>query len=298
MARTSVLEGIDVRYLQKDGYNLVFFRPLSQTSVAKTKRDQSVASAARAFMVGLHKAAAVLEHHAARHNGDLPMPSVVDAGGGSCSYDDWGDLTCDGGSGGRGGDGDSGSGGNGGNDSGEDTGCSDCSYPDDADPAQAPDQGSVPATNANQPCAVVDGTTICEMTGPRPLPIPVPTAPPPVGTIPPVGGIPPIEQLPSGQTPWFPQSWCDWFPVLCSAGQEPRDNDRGPNGDTSGKTQAELDEICVNINKVEIDVCATRFSPSKLPRDFAVCRDNANQRMYACFRTASQLTDNGAHPAP
>ena len=110
---------------------------------------------------------------------------------------------------------------------------------------------------------------------------------------------PPDEvPLPAGPTPWFPQSWCDAFHVLCSTGQEPRDNDRGANSSTSGKTQSELDDMCVDINKVEIDVCKAMYPESAKFREYLVCESNANERMYACFRTASQLTDNGAHPAP
>lgn len=297
VGHTSMLEGIAVSYFHKDGYNLIFFRPMlpaSKSSAVKPQTQASVAFTARAFMTGLNKAAVVLEHHAARHKSDLPMPSVIDAdgSGGGCSYDDWGDLTCDGG-----GDG----GGGGSSDPVGDMGCDDCSYPGDSDPAQqpdpvqAPDQGSVPATNAGEPCGVVDGTTVCEMTGPRPLPVP---AAPPAGTIPPVGGIPPIEQLPRGQTPWFPQSWCDWDHFFCSGGQEPRDNDRGPNSDTGGKTRDELDEICNNINKVEVDMCKVNYPPSSKYREYLACKEKADQRMFDCFRTANQLTDYGAHPAP
>ncbi len=110
---------------------------------------------------------------------------------------------------------------------------------------------------------------------------------------------PPDEvPLPTGPMPWFPQSWCDAFHVLCSTGQEPRDNDRGANSSTSGKTQAELDQICTDINIVEIDVCKANFSPARYPREYAVCKSEADERMFACFRTASELTDNGAHVAP
>jgi hypothetical protein len=112
--------------------------------------------------------------------------------------------------------------------------------------------------------------------------------------------LPNEETLPGSVQPWFPQSWCDWSQILCSNGQEPSDNDRGIDASTSGKTKAELDEICVNINIIEIDVCKANFPKWKSTqfREFNGCREEANQRMYACFRTADKLTDYGQHPAP
>ena len=214
---TVTLEGIDVSYFHKNGYTLVRFSPVtpsSTTAAAKTliktpTKVPNVAHAARAFMAGLNKAAVVLEHHAARHIGDQAMPTVVDAGGsgGVCTFDDSGGLSCSGGGGG----GDDGGGG------GDPVpgGCWDCNYPGDPDPVLPPNEGTTPATNANEPCTVVDGSTVCVMTGPRPLPVPAPTVPP-IGDIPPVGGIPPIDQLPSGPRPWLPPiDWCSLLGVGC-----------------------------------------------------------------------------------
>ncbi|MCS0608815.1 hypothetical protein NX773_11620 [Massilia solisilvae] len=108
----------------------------------------------------------------------------------------------------------------------------------------------------------------------------------------------PPDRLPGHQY-FFPQRMCDWSHVFCNEGQESAsDNERQPGSETSGKTQAELDEICVNNNKVEIDVCKAHFPPSRQYREYKVCEEQANRRMYACFATASKLTDNGAHPAP
>ena len=112
---------------------------------------------------------------------------------------------------------------------------------------------------------------------------------------------PDVVPLPTGPTPWFPQSWCDSFHVLCSTGQEPRDNDRGSNSDTSGKTKAELDAICEAINSAEIATCwamSAGADSADRGRVFDVCRSQANERLYACYRTADILTDYGAHPAP
>lgn len=131
------------------------------------------------------------------------------------------------------------------------------------------------------PCVVSPLVTVC-IRGKRP--------PPPPDEVP----------LPNGALPWFPQGWCNWSHIFCTAGQEPRDNDRGIGSGRSGKTKAELDEICVKINIVEIDVCKANFPRwrSSQFREFNVCMEAANKRMYACFDTADLLTDHGQHPAP
>jgi hypothetical protein len=100
--------------------------------------------------------------------------------------------------------------------------------------------------------------------------------------------------------PWLPQTLCDWAHIFCSEGQEPRDNDRGSDASTSGKTKAELDQICINQNIVDIDVCYANIRPSSTGnwREFEVCKQHANNRMFACFETANRVTNYGEHPAP
>ncbi|QJE01034.1 hypothetical protein HH212_14165 [Massilia forsythiae] len=110
------------------------------------------------------------------------------------------------------------------------------------------------------------------------------------------------EPVESGHQYFAPQILCDWH-ILCNQGQEPRDNDRGPNSGTSGKTKTELDQICVDINIREINVCyaiikAKGRKGEDFYRELDMCKKEANDRMYACFATAEKLTDNGAHPAP
>ncbi|WP_227496783.1 hypothetical protein [Massilia litorea] len=70
-----------------------------------------------------------------------------------------------------------------------------------------------------------------------------------------------------------------------------------------GKTQAELGQICVDINIAEIRVCnaivnAKGRKGQDLYREVEMSKQEANDRMFACFETAKRLTDNGAHPAP
>lgn len=149
----------------------------------------------------------------------------------------------------------------------------------DARPELPPREEHESLTEVLNPCVVSPIVTVCVRDKRPPPPVQEPS-------------------LPRGRTPWFPQSWCDSVHALCTEGQEPRDNDRGPESSTSGKTRAELDEICVFLNRVEIDQCKVTYPPKRKYREFLVCKEDADQRMFACFRTASELTDNGARPAP
>ncbi len=116
------------------------------------------------------------------------------------------------------------------------------------------------------------------------------------GTRPP----PPPDEfvLPSAPTPWFPQSWCDTFHILCSKGQEPHDNDRGADSSTTGKTLEQLKQICESINMVDMDVCHAAYAVNKNGSDWITCKNRANAKMFACYDTARSLTDDGAHVAP
>ncbi len=170
--------------------------------------------------------------------------NLVDAGNGgsgggggiTCSYDDEGSYDCVGGSyesGGGGGDG----GGGGGN------------YdPIPATPATNDCQFNCeyPPGNDNgggDPCLNSAGQNICQVvviTGQRPEQHEETET---VGCrainpwtiecggragLPVIGGEP--QQLP-GRTPWFPQSWCDNFNILCSEGQEPKTEGKPPKED-------------------------------------------------------------------
>ncbi len=233
--------------------------------------------------------------------------NLVDAGNGgsgggggiSCSYDDEGSYDCIGGgyeSGGGGGDG------GGGN------------YdPIPATPATNDCQFNCeyPSGNDNgdgDPCLNSAGQNICQVvviTGGRPEPEETETVGcRPInawtiecggrGGLPAVGGEP--VQLPAN-VPYFPQSWCDNGSVFCTAGQEPRDNDRGADASTSGKSFAELIDICYNIYDVEIDVCTANKSNMDF-RSRKACEEKATNRREACRRTARELTDNGKKIAP
>ncbi|WP_371766589.1 hypothetical protein [Massilia sp.] len=144
-------------------------------------------------------------------------------------------------------------------------------------------------TPVAKPCGKLGiGGLLCSITifGKKPPPLPA--------TVP--------EPIDHGHQYFAPQILCDWH-ILCNVGQEPRDNDRGPNSGTSGKTQAELDQICVDINIREIQVCyaivkAKGRKGQDFNREVEMCKQEANDRMFACFETAKRLTDNGAHPAP
>ena len=143
-------------------------------------------------------------------------------------------------------------------------------------PPRYPDEDLAAVLN---PCVISPIMTVC-VRGNRPPP-------------------PDVVPLPTGPTPWFPQSWCDAFHVLCSTGQEPRDNERGPDSNTSGKTMEELYRICDDINAAEINTCnAIMTAGDGDYRMKRACIERANSRLAACYSAARQLTDNGTHPAP
>jgi hypothetical protein len=235
--------------------------------------------------------------------------NLVDAGGGGgCSYDDDGSYDCTGGGGG-GYEGGGGGGYEGGGEGSEED------YDPIPGPAFPPNEPTgecegncnYPSGNNNgdpDPCIDPNGNPICAVVvvpGQRPgaeepmsLPTCRPTGPFSIecGRMPPViGGEP--QELPRGPIPWLPQSWCNFSSIFCSAGQEP-DNDRGENSELSGKTMAELYDICNAIYEVEMDVCVA----NKAGGSYRQCAAKAATRMSACMSTARRVTDNGAHPAP
>ena len=230
--------------------------------------------------------------------------SLTDAsggGGGTCSYDDEGSYDCTGGSyGGVGG----------GWWNGEESDPIPGSvFTPDEPASQCQANCDYPSGNNNgdtDPCVDAAGNNTCqvvEIPGQRPPPEepaelvgcrPVNAFTVECGRLPPViGGEP--QELP-GRTPWFPQAMCDIASIFCSAGQEP-DNERGSNSSTSGKSMEDLYIICEEIEAVERDLCrAHRGGMDK--RSLQVCFDKAYSRMFACYATARELTDKGAHPAP
>lgn len=111
-----------------------------------------------------------------------------------------------------------------------------------------------------------------------------------------IGGEP--QELPRGRTPWFPQAMCNWAQIFCSAEQEPEDNDRGDDSELSGKTLDQLIAICDRINKTEMTQCSANYAMNRNGSEWQTCKQRANNRMFACYRTAQRVTGNGAHIAP
>jgi hypothetical protein len=172
-----------------------------------------------------------------------------------------------------------------------------------SDPGIEPDPSSPPPEDP-APCVEVvanRGASLSLVTSAQIFPIPAP--PPPIACpivyVP--GRRPPPAEEPRNPTPWFPQSWCNFLHILCTAGQvpedEPVDNNRGSGSSQSGKTMEELYQICEAIERVEREVCRAN-RPGMDNRSFQVCLDNATNRKIACYETARKRTDNGAHPAP
>lgn len=85
------------------------------------------------------------------------------------------------------------------------------------------------------------------------------------------------------------------FPAAAKARQVPPPL---RNTSSDGKTKAELDEDCVNANRIEIDACKARFPGWKkgLYHEFSVCQEDVNDRMVGCLRNNDQLTRH--HTAP
>lgn len=210
-----------------------------------------------------------------RYSGKLlKRPNFVDVDeGGTCSWTVDGDIYCDGSSGSGGG-----------------SGGGDGYYPDTPDPV---DDGGSGAGNgdssggsgesgasAGDGCIITPIGMICTTTGQRPPP-----------------ADPEMDPLPQNNPPWFPQSWCDFWNVLCSAGQEPRDNDRGTGAD-SGKTYDELMADCMFTYETEMDVCKAQRAMGADWRTVNACESRAAERLSKCQINAGRKTGNGAHPAP
>lgn len=247
--------------IRRVGTNLLFMAAPNSKAGPETFKI-----AASSFMGGLERAQKSLARHAAAPR-TAPAQGVADTGGGggSCGYGD-GDSapTC-------GTDGGSGSGSaDGGGDypgSGGDWGGGSLDW----------------ATSTG--CVATPYGWLC--TGKRSEPQIDPWGSPVVGN----------PQEVNWNAAWFPQSWCNAIHILCSSGQTPTDNDRGDDSSTSGKTMAELYDICDAIADVEADVC-TANSAGMDSRSKAACYAKVNTRRTACYTTARRMTDNGAHVAP
>jgi hypothetical protein len=178
---SSVLKDIQVSTFVQNGisYLRLTHRPGTKKESASLRR------ADKNFVRNFGIAVGVLQRHSTRESGPGSNSSFVAEGGGGCSLDEDGNVTCTE---------SPGSGGGGGN-------CWDCDYPggDESPPPDNPedDEGTVPAGNAGTPCVVTPIGVVCTIT------------PPPV-----VGGVPPVEDLPS--TPPRPEwTWCDRFGLFC-----------------------------------------------------------------------------------
>lgn len=231
--------------------------PTSKASAANVKL------AAHSFMAGLERAQKSLILHAAKPR---TVQSGLVAAGGSCGYDDEDSTpTCqgDGGGGGGGSTDYPGSGG------------------DWGDPT-----GGAWATSTG--CVPIPAGWLC--TGKRDVPWSDPWTFP----VSPSGPSGEPKTAVNWNAPWFPQSWCNHVHILCSAGQEPEDNDRGDNASLSGKTLEELYQICEAIYEVEMDVCVA----NKAGGTYSQCAPKAANRLSACMTTARRLTDSGAHKVP
>lgn len=179
-----------------------------------------------------------------------------------------------------------------------------CNYPSgnnsgDPDPCIDPNGNRICNSAADVPQVPVPGQA---PGGVEPMSMPTcrPTGPLSIecGRIPPVVGGEP-QELQRGPTPWFPQTMCNTAPIFCSAGQEPRDNDRGDGAaGQSGKTLDWLYTNCNRIYEAECAVCTANKGAFREWSSLNNCYTEALARMSACNKTAERLTDNGEHLSP
>jgi hypothetical protein len=211
-------------------------------------------------------------------------PTLIEAGGGGCSWDDWGGFDCSGG--------DSGWDGGGYKDTGSDW---ESEYWGDEDSWEVPGSPEVPSfptgydNGDGDPCIDSSGNNICQqviITGERPEPPQETSLPNCVATPlwvgcgggrpPPV--IDPFEpRLPTGPTPWLPQSACNLLPILCSEGQVPEVK-RPPLTDYE-KIQA-LRQQCYDEVNAEMTYCRAMAGEVRDPNN--TCMRNAIDRLKEC----------------
>ncbi|GAB3457468.1 hypothetical protein GCM10027321_12380 [Massilia terrae] len=88
-------------------------------------------------------------------------------------------------------------------------------------------------------------------------------------------------QLPSGPTPWFPQSWCDWAHIFCSAGQVPRAPNPTPApGNQSWPNQEKFNQ-CMDKARARAKECIAM--KDLYPVDATEqCIHEAAQMVYEC----------------
>jgi hypothetical protein len=122
-------------------------------------------------------------------------------------------------------------------------------YPD---PGTEPDPSSPPPDDP-EPCVelvATRGTSASLVTSSQVIPIPVP--PPPIACRVFVPGKRPAPDEPRNPTPWFPQSWCDFASIFCTAGQVPGTPPPPPLSDAARRAKLEL---CLMNAQVHAQQC-------------------------------------------
>ncbi len=218
--------------------------------------------------------------------GGIPAPLTIDSGmGSSCSYDDYGGYDCSGG--------DSGYDGGGYDDDSYDWGDD---YFGDESNWEDPTSPSLPtfpfgSNNGDaDPCLDASGNNLCGppvvITGQRPdapqeMAMPTCVVTPWVlacNRTPPVV-VDPIEVIPKGETPWFAQTTCDKWNLLCSAGQVPRPAEPPPITEEERRKAARY--ACYREANAALTVChnfRSMFGDSW----FETCKANALAQGREC----------------
>jgi hypothetical protein len=215
-------------------------------------------------------------------------PMLIAEVGGSCVYDDFGDLDCSGGEGGAAG-------------AGTDvteydwTNEADWDTTEDTSLPPIPSFPIGPDTNNLDPCTGPDGSNICQqitVTGTRPstggcvygpFGRACTFSPPVIGD--------PLDVPPPAEAPWFSQDACNMVKAFCTKNQV-QDNERIPVGG-DGVSYEDKVIACEAMYDFEMTECSAYRGASDA-RSRAACRSKAADRLAACMTTARNTSGGKA----
>ncbi len=213
----------------------------------------------------------------------IANPLTIDAGGSSCTFDDYGNYDCTGGE-------------SGGTD-GYNVDTWDW-WGSDGDTSDWRAIPSFPVGNDNgdrDPCLSSSGENICQqvvVSATRPnlsgcMFTPIGSAcvvrPPPV----PVDPYLEIPPAPSGKRPWFPQGMCTRIHILCSEGQIPEEIGNPPVGDY--EALVEWVQTCLDHAQGKLNMCKA-LSPFNNMEWLSHCTKTASDMANSCMVEFKRLS--------
>lgn len=276
----SVMQDIEVgAHAGPNGGPRLTFKVASNT----TQTPRSILFAMDYFLARINKQAAHFKRLAKAHTGKprvaqllagSKITSMDGEGEGECVYDDFFSYDCIGGAS----DDDGGESAADEDDSGwpsdEPSGGCDgnCDFPDGNDNGD-------PCANGNCPVVIIPGE---RPSGVEEVALPGCRAVGPFiecGRLPPVVGAEP-EQPQRGAMPWFPQSWCDFAGVFCSAGQVPYD--QPPPLTDDERRQRTKDQCYAEASAMATTCRSLQEQPLYTASQFKECMHNAIEFSRGC----------------